>query len=176
MAKIHSIKAIYRLLELQKKDVSSQPMSKSQVNIKNRKARYNYEILDTYEAGIKLWGTEIKSVRDGKASLQEAYCYFKAENRLWIKNMHIAEYSHGNINNHEPLRERLLLLHKRELAKLKSEVEKGNRSIVPLNMYINERGLAKLKIALAQGKKNYDKRDSLKERDVKRDMDRAMRR
>jgi SsrA-binding protein len=151
-------------------------MSKSQVNIKNRKARYNYEILDTYEAGIKLWGTEIKSVRDGKASLQEAYCYFKAENRLWIKNMHIAEYSHGNINNHEPLRERLLLLHKRELAKLKSEVEKGNRSIVPLNMYINERGLAKLKIALAQGKKNYDKRDSLKERDVKRDMDRAMRR
>lgn len=149
-------------------------MSNSNVNIKNRKARFNYEILDTYEAGIKLLGTEIKSIREGKASLQEAYCYFPEENRLIIKNMHVAEYSHGNINNHEPLRERLLLLHKRELAKLKSEVEKGNRSIVPLNLYINDRGLAKLKIALAQGKKNYDKRDSLKERDVKRDIDRAL--
>lgn len=150
-------------------------MSQSKVNIKNRKARFNYEILDTYEAGIKLLGTEIKSIREGKASLQEAYCYFESDMRLMVKNMHIAEYSHGNINNHEPLRERLLLMHKRELIKLKAEVEKGNRSIVPLNLYINDGGLAKLKIALGQGKKNYDKRDSIKERDVKRDMDRAMR-
>lgn len=152
------------------------PMSQSNINIKNRKARFNYEILDTFEAGIKLLGTEIKSIREGKASLQEAYCYFEGESNLWVKNMHVAEYSHGNINNHEPLRERLLLLHKRELKKLKEEVERGNRTIVPLNLYINDRGLAKIKIALAQGKKNYDKRESLKERDVKRDLDRAMRR
>lgn len=151
-------------------------MAEASINIKNRKARFNYEILDTYEAGIKLLGTEIKSIREGKASLQEAYCFFEEENRLLIKNMHIAEYSHGNINNHEPLRERLLLLHKRELQKLKAEVEKGNRSVIPLNLYINDKGLAKLKIALGQGKKLHDKRDSIKERDVKREMDRAMRR
>lgn len=151
-------------------------MADAAINIKNRKARFNYEILDTYEAGIKLLGTEIKSIREGKASLQEAYCFFEKENRLLIKNMHIAEYSHGNINNHEPLRERLLLLHKRELQKLKAEVEKGNRSVIPLNLYINAKGLAKLKVALAQGKKLHDKRDSLKERDVKREMDRALRR
>lgn len=151
-------------------------MADSKVNIKNRKARFNYEVLDTFEAGIKLLGTEIKSIRGGKASLQEAYCYFADDNHLMVKNMHVAEYSHGNINNHDPLRERLLLLHKRELQKIKGEVEKGNRTIVPLNLYINDRGLAKMKIALAQGKKNYDKRESIKERDVKRDMDRAMRR
>mgnify|MGYP001207413518 CR=1 FL=1 len=151
-------------------------MADSKVNIKNRKARFNYEVLDTFEAGIKLLGTEIKSIREGKASLQEAYCYFADDSRLMVKNMHVAEYSHGNINNHDPLRERLLLLHKRELQKIKAEVEKGNRTIVPLNLYINDKGLAKMKIALAQGKKNYDKRESIKERDVKRDMDRAMRR
>lgn len=150
-------------------------MAKSQVNIKNRKARFNYEVLDTFEAGIKLLGTEIKSIRDSKASLQEAFCYFKEE-ELWIKNMHVAEYTHGNINNHEPLRERLLLLHKRELRKLKDEVERGNRTVIPLNLYINEKGLAKLKIALAQGKKNYDKRESMKERDQKREMDRFKKR
>lgn len=150
-------------------------MAKSQVNIKNRKARFNYEVLDTFEAGIKLLGTEIKSIRDSKASLQEAFCYFKEE-ELWIKNMHVAEYTHGNINNHEPLRERLLLLHKRELRKLKDEVERGNRTVIPLNLYINEKGLAKLKIALAQGKKNYDKRESIKERDQKREMDRFKKR
>ncbi len=151
-------------------------MADKSINIKNRKARFNYEILDTFEAGIKLLGTEIKSIRQGKASLQEAYCYFERDNRLMVKNMHIAEYDHGNINNHEPLRERLLLLHKRELEKLKAEVEKGNRSVIPLNLYINDRGLAKMKIALGQGKKLHDKRDSIKERDVKREMDRAMRR
>ncbi len=151
-------------------------MADQKINIKNRKAKFNYELLDLYEAGIKLLGTEIKSLRAGQASLQEAYCYFEGENKLWIKNMHIAEYSHGNINNHEPLRERLLLLHKRELKKLGAEIEKGNRTIIPVNLYINERGLAKVKIALAQGKKTYDKRESIKERDVKREMDRAMKR
>ncbi len=151
-------------------------MADRKVHIKNRKAKFNYELLDTFEAGLKLLGTEIKSIREGKASLQEAYCYFEGENKLWVKNMHIAEYSHGNINNHEPLRERLLLLHKRELTKLSSEVEKGNRTIIPVSLYINDRGLAKMKIALAQGKKTYDKRESIKERDVKREMDRAMKR
>lgn len=151
-------------------------MADAKIHIKNRKAKFNYELLDIYEAGIKLLGTEIKSIREGKASLQEAYCYFEGENKLWIKNMHVAEYSHGNINNHDPLRERLLLLHKRELLKLASEVEKGNRTIIPVSLYINDRGLAKMKIALAQGKKTYDKRESIKERDVKREMDRAMKR
>lgn len=157
-------------------DYLRRTMADGKINIKNRKAKFNYELLDIYEAGIKLLGTEIKSIRNGKASLQEAYCYFENDNKLLIKNMHIAEYSHGNINNHEPLRERLLLLHKRELHKLKAEVEKGNRTIVPLNLYINDRGLAKIRIALAQGKKTYDKRESIKERDVKREMDRALKR
>ncbi len=150
------------------------PMAtKDGIYIKNRKARFNYEILDTLEAGIKLQGTEIKAIRQGKASLPESYCYFK-EGRLYVKNMHVAEYDHGNIQNHEPLRERLLLLHKRELGKWEDQVEKGNRTIVPLALYINGKGLAKMKIALAQGKKTYDKRHSLKEKDLKREMDRAM--
>lgn len=150
-------------------------MPKDNINIKNRKAKFNYEILDTYEAGIKLLGTEIKSIRQGKASLPESYCYFK-DGELYVKNMTIAEYDHGNIMNHEPTRERKLLLHKRELKKLEAEMEKGNRTIVALNMYINEKGLAKMRIALAQGKKLHDKRNTLKEKQVKREMDRAMKR
>lgn len=150
-------------------------MPKDNINIKNRKAKFNYEILDTYEAGIKLLGTEIKSIRQGKASLPESYCYFK-DGELYVKNMNIAEYDHGNIMNHEPTRERKLLLHKRELKKLEAEVEKGNRTIVTLNLYINAKGLAKMRIALAQGKKLHDKRNTLKEKQVKREMDRAMKR
>ncbi len=149
-------------------------MSKDGIYIKNRKARFNYEILDSFEAGIKLVGTEIKSVRQGKVSLPESYCYFK-DQELFIKNMNIAEYDHGNIYNHEPARERKLLLHKRELKKLEEEVNKGNRTIVALSLYINSKGLAKMKIALAQGKKLHDKRNSLKEKSLKREMDRAMR-
>jgi SsrA-binding protein len=147
-------------------------MSQQQINIKNRKASYQYHLLDTYEAGIKLLGTEIKSIREGKASLAESYCYFKDE-ELYVKNMHIGEYSHGNIQNHDPLRERKLLLHRRELKKLKENLEKGgNNTIIPLNLFINDNGLAKLRIALATGKKLYDKRDSLKQKDLKREMDR----
>lgn len=117
-------------------------------------------------------GTEIKSIREGKASLAESYCYFKGE-ELFVKNMHIGEYSHGNIQNHDPLRERKLLLHKRELQKLKENLEKGgNNTIIPLNLFINDSGLAKLRIALATGKKLYDKRESLKQKDMKREMDR----
>jgi SsrA-binding protein len=150
-------------------------MAKDNIHIKNRKARFNYEILETFEAGIKLQGTEIKSIRQGKASLPESYCYLN-QGELYIKNMNIAEYDHGNINNHEPTRERKLLLHKRELKKLDNEVSKGNRTIIALSLYLNNKGLAKLKIALAQGKKLHDKRQSLKEKSLKREMDRAMRR
>lgn len=147
-------------------------MSQQEINIKNRKASYQYHLLDTYEAGIQLLGTEIKSIREGKASLAESYCYFNDE-ALYVKNMHIGEYSHGNIQNHDPLRERKLLLHKRELKKLKENLEKGgNNTIIPLNLFINDNGLAKLRIALATGKKLYDKRDSLKQKDLKREMDR----
>ena len=149
-------------------------MSKDHINIKNKKARYEYAIIDTYEAGIKLLGTEIKSIRDGKASLQEAYCYFRDE-ALYIKNMHIAEYSHGSDQNHDPLRERKLLLHKRELRKLEENLTKGgNNTIVPLRLYINDRGLAKMEIALATGKKLYDKRASIKDKDMKREHDRRL--
>ncbi len=147
-------------------------MAQQQINIKNRKASYQYHLLDTYEAGIMLLGTEIKSIREGKVTLAESYCYFKS-NDLFVKNMHIGEYSHGNIQNHEPLRERKLLLHKKELEKLQVKLEKGgNNTIIPLNLYINDKGIAKLKIALATGKKLYDKRDSLKQKDIKREIDR----
>lgn len=143
------------------------------INIKNRKAFFEYHILDKYEAGIQLQGTEIKAIREGKASLGEAYCYFN-ESALFIKNMNIAEYSMGNINNHEPLRERKLLLHKRELNKLHEEIQKGNNTIIPLRMYLNNRGLAKMEIALAQGKKLHDKRNAIKEKDIERDMKRDL--
>jgi len=147
-------------------------MAKDHINIVNRKARFQYNIIDKYEAGIKLQGTEIKSVREGKVSLPESYCYFK-DGELFIKNMTIAEYSHGSYLNHDPQRERKLLLHKRELEKLEASLEKGgNNTIVPLRMYINDRGLAKMQIALATGKKLYDKRQSIKDKDMKREMDR----
>lgn len=149
-------------------------MSKDNINIQNRKARFEYEILDKYEAGIKLLGTEIKSIRDGKASLPESYCYFKGE-ELYIKNMNIAEYSHGSDQNHDPTRERKLLLHKRELTKLHDNLTKGgNNTIIPLRLYINDNGLAKLEIALATGKKLYDKRASIKDKDMKREHDRRL--
>ncbi|MGB0176380.1 MAG: SsrA-binding protein SmpB [Owenweeksia sp.] len=149
-------------------------MAKDFINIKNRKARFQYEIQETFVAGIMLLGTEIKSVRESKVSLGESYCYFKKE-ELFIKSMHIGEYSHGNINNHEPLRERKLLLQKRELKKLKDKMEQGgNLTIVPLRLFINDRGLAKVEIALGAGKKLHDKRNTLKEKAVKREMDRRM--
>lgn len=147
-------------------------MSKDNINIKNRKAWFEYEILDKFEAGIKLLGTEIKSIREGKASLQESYCYFKDE-ELYIRSMHIAEYSHGSDQNHEPLRERKLLLHKKELRKLEDNMTKGgNNTIIPLRLYLNEKGMAKMEIALARGKKLYDKRASIKDKDLKREHDR----
>lgn len=141
------------------------------VSIQNRKARFEYEVLDKYVAGIVLKGTEIKSIRQSKVNLTDSYCYFRGD-ELFVKNMHIAEYSHGNIMNHDPLRERKLLLDRRELRKLRGAIKNQGLTIVPLSLFINDRGFAKLEIALVRGKKLYDKRESIKERDQKRDMER----
>ncbi len=145
----------------------------SNIQIKNRRASFDYEILEKYTAGIQLFGTEIKSIREGKAGLNDTYCIFVG-NELWVKNMHIAAYRFGTYNNHEVQRERKLLLTKKELKKLMRGTKETGYTIVPLNLFINENGLAKLEIALVRGKKNYDKRQSLKEKEDKRHMYRAM--
>jgi SsrA-binding protein len=142
------------------------------VNIKNKKAKFEYEILDKYTAGIVLTGTEIKSIRDSKASISESFCEFNEQNELFVINMTIQEYVYGNYYNHKPKAERKLLLNKRELKKLAKEVNTKGLTIVPLRLFINEKGLAKLDIALAKGKKLFDKRDTIKDRDNKRDLDR----
>ncbi len=141
------------------------------VNIKNRKARFEFEFIDTSVAGIMLTGTEIKSIREGKASLQEAYCYFKNE-ELFIKGMNVTPYAEATYFNHDPVRERKLLLKKKEIEKWQSKLEEKGLTIVPVRLFLNDRGLAKLEIALAKGKKIYDKRENIKERDSKREMDR----
>jgi len=142
------------------------------INIQNKKARFEYEILDRYSAGIVLTGSEIKSIRQSKASIAESFCEFNEQGELFVVNMSIEEYSHGSHYNHKPKAERKLLLNKRELKKLEKEVKNTGLTIVPLRMYINEKGFAKLDIALAKGKKLYDKRDTIKDRDNKRDLDR----
>ncbi len=144
-------------------------MPKNNINIVNRKARFEYEFLETFIAGIVLTGTEIKSIRNGKASIAEAYCFLK-NGELFIKNMYIAEYEQGSYNNHDPLRVRKLLLNKHELKKLERKKKDVGITIIPVRLFINEKGLAKLEIALAKGKKLHDKRQSIKERDVKRDL------
>jgi SsrA-binding protein len=145
---------------------------KNTVNIKNKKAKFEYEILDKYTAGIVLTGTEIKSIRDSKASIAESFCEFNEQGELFVINMTIQEYVYGNHYNHAPKAERKLLLNKRELKKLEKEVRNVGLTIVPLRLFINEKGLAKLEIALAKGKKLYDKRDTIKDRDNKRNLDR----
>jgi SsrA-binding protein len=142
---------------------------KSKINIVNRKARFEYEFLETLVAGIVLTGTEIKSIRNGKASIAEAYCFIK-DGELYIKNMYIAEYEQGTYNNHDPRRVRKLLLNKHELKKLERKKKDVGITIIPVRLFINDKGLAKLEIALAKGKKLHDKRESIKERDVKRDL------
>ena len=142
------------------------------VNIKNKKAKFEYEILDTYTAGIVLTGTEIKSIRDSKASIAEGFCEFNDRGELFVINMTIQEYMYGNYYNHKPKAERKLLLNKRELKKLEKEVNIKGNAIIPLRLFINDRGLAKLEIALGKGKKLYDKRDTIKDRDNKRNLDR----
>ncbi|MCK0156590.1 SsrA-binding protein SmpB [Cellulophaga sp. F20128] len=142
------------------------------INIKNKRARFEYELIDTYTAGLVLSGTEIKSIRESKASITESFCEFNYKGELFIINMQIDEYSHGSHYNHLPKAERKLLLNKGELKKLEKEVKNSGLTIVPLNLFLNERGLAKINIALARGKKLFDKRDSIKDRDNKRDLDR----
>lgn len=145
----------------------------SDINIKNKKAYFEYHILDTYVAGIRLLGTEIKSIREGKANINDSFCSF-FEDGLYIRNMHIAEYSHGSFYNHEAKRDRQLLLNKKELKKLKTKSEERGFTIIPLRIFISKRGFAKVEIALAQGKKDFDKRDTIKERDTKRELARVM--
>ncbi|MEK6480807.1 SsrA-binding protein SmpB [Catalinimonas sp. 4WD22] len=143
----------------------------NKININNRKARYEYHFLDKYVAGIQLTGTEIKSIREGKVNLQEGYCYMR-KGELFVKQMHISPYKQGTHYNHESDRERKLLLKKKELDKIESKTNEKGLTLVPTRLFINDRGLAKLEIALAKGKKLYDKRDDIKKKDVKRELDR----
>ncbi len=145
------------------------------ISIKNKRASFEYHLLDRYTAGLRLLGTEIKSIREGKANINDSFCTF-FEDGLYIRNMHIAEYSFGSFYNHEAKRDRQLLLTKRELKKLKEKGEEKGFTIVPLKIFINERGYAKIEIALAQGKKDFDKRETIKERESKRELDRVMKR
>ena len=142
------------------------------VNILNKKARFQYEILDKYTAGIVLTGTEIKSIRSRKASIAESFCEFNDKGELFVINMTVEEYAFGNYYNHKPKAERKLLLNKKELKKLKKEMDVKGNAIIPLKLFVNDRGLAKLIIALAKGKKLYDKRETIKDRDNKRNLDR----
>ena len=141
------------------------------INIRNRQATFQYELLDKTVAGIVLKGTEIKSIREGKANLQDGYCYF-ANGEAFVKGINITPYSQGTHYNHEAVRERKLLMKKSEIAKLESRVEEKGLSLIPIRLFINERGLAKIEIALARGKKLHDKRDSIKEKDLKRELSR----
>jgi SsrA-binding protein len=140
----------------------------------NRKAYFQYFLLDTYKAGIVLSGTEVKSMRAGKVSLSDAYCYFK-NGELWLKNVHIAEYLNGGYQNHVPKRERKLLMQKRELQRLEAKLKERGYTIVPISLFFNERNLVKVEIALSKGKKSFDKRHTIKDRDAKRDMARNVR-
>ena len=142
------------------------------INIQNKKARFQYEILDKYTAGIVLTGTEIKSIRSSKASIAESFCEFNEQGELFVINATIEEYAFGNYYNHRPKAERKLLLNKKELKKLHKEVQNTGLTIIPLRLFINDKGYAKLEIALAKGKKLYDKRETIKDRDNKRDLDR----
>jgi SsrA-binding protein len=142
------------------------------VNIKNKKAKFEYEILDTYTAGIVLTGTEIKSIRDSKASIAEGFCEFNERSELFVINMTIQEYVFGNYYNHKPKAERKLLLNRKELKKLEKAVNIKGNAIIPLRLFVNNKGLAKLEIALGKGKKLFDKRDTIKDRDNKRNLDR----
>ena len=146
---------------------------KANVVIKNRKASFDYFFVSRYTAGIVLTGTEIKSIRQSKASLVDTYCYIH-NHELWVKNMYVAEYFYGSFNNHNSRRDRKLLLTSKELAKLEQQLKNPGFTIVPVELHINEKGLAKLDIALARGKKLYDKRVTLKDKDDRREMERAL--
>lgn len=148
-------------------------MKPNQVNIKNRRATFDYEIGDTYTAGIVLTGTEIKSIRQGKASLADTYCLVE-NGEVWVKRMYVAEYFYGSYNNHLARRDRKLLLNRREIQKIAKAAEVPGNTIVPLRMFISDKGYAKLVIGIGRGKKQYDKRQAIKEREDKRSLDRLM--
>ena len=143
------------------------------ISISNRKARFEYELFEVFTAGLQLQGTEIKSLREGNANLAEAYCYVQ-ESEVWITGMYIAEYSYGSYLNHEPKRLRKLLLNKKEIHKIDSALQDVGITLVPLKLYINAKGWAKIEISLARGKKLHDKRHDLKSKDDKRQMDRVL--
>ncbi len=145
----------------------------NKIDIRNKKARFDYELLDKYTAGIKLLGTEIKSVRLGKASIVDTFCYFR-KNELWIRNMHIEEYANRGYSNHDPNWDRKLLLNKSELKKLERKTREKGLTIIATRLFISESGYAKLNIALAKGKREYDKREDIKKRDTKRQSDRML--
>jgi SsrA-binding protein len=142
-----------------------------EIVIRNKKAHHDYEFLEKFIAGIKLTGTEIKSIRLGKATIVDSYCFF-SNRELFIKGMHVSEYWWGNLNNHDPLRERKLLLTSRELRKIERKIKETGLTIIPLKIFINDRGLAKVEIAISKGKKEFDKRQTLRTRDAAREMDR----
>lgn len=144
------------------------------INIRNRRASFDYEFLETYTSGIVLTGTEIKSIRLGKASLVDTFCFFDKIDGLWVKNMNISPYSFGSYNNHETRRERKLLLQKKELKKIQRMTKETGHTIIPTRLFISDKGLAKLVIAVAKGKKQYDKRQSIKEKEDKRELARTM--
>lgn len=143
----------------------------NKINIKNKKAYFDYEILEKYTAGLVLTGTEVKSIRDGKVSLGDSYCYIR-EGEIFVKGMQIAEYKFGNYYNHEPDRERKLLMQKREIKKLERKTKESGNTIIVQRVYFSRSGYAKMDIALAKGKKQYDKREAIKQKDAKRQMDR----
>lgn len=146
---------------------------KQNISIRNKKATFEYELVERLVAGMKLVGTEIKSIRGGKVNLTDSYCQF-VRNELYVINLHISEYELGTCNNHIAKRDRKLLLNRKELDKLAKKVKESGFTIVPVKLFVNDRGLAKLEIALARGKKTYDKRETLKAKDAKRDIDRMM--
>ena len=146
-------------------------MKKSDIKILNRDARFSFELLDEFDAGIMLTGTETKSLRNGGGSFNDAYCMMKS-GELWLKNLHIPEYSYGNLNNHEPTRLRKLLLTHRELKKIDAKIREKGLTVVPVELFMSERGFFKVRVALGRGKKSFDKRNTIKDRDAKRTLDR----
>jgi len=151
--------------------MAEKPTLVKQVNIKNRKASFEYQFIETYVAGIMLTGTEIKSIRQSKVNLQDAYAVFMGE-ELYIRQLHISPYEQAAYYNHDPVRDRKLLMQKRELKKILGKLQDKGLTVIPIRLFTNDRGFAKLEIALAKGKKLYDKRDDIKEKDIRREMDR----
>ena len=149
-------------------------MTKESIIIKNKKAGFEYSFIATFTAGIILTGTEVKSIREGKASLSDSFCVV-LNNELWVKNLHIAEYKQGSYNNHEPKRLRKLLLNRKELQKVNSKLKEKGVTIVPIQLFFSERGFAKLEISLAKGKKSFDKREDLKKKDQQREISKVIR-